>query len=70
MVMTEVQEGWLFKTKVGTGILSLTLAKANHMAKANISEARKYSLHLVGVATKSYGKACEYREGEGLGEPT
>lgn len=36
--------------------MSLTLFKANYVAKANISGARKYSLPLVGGATKSYGK--------------
>ena len=53
---------WLLKTVVGSDIMPLTLAKANQMAKANINGARKYSLPLVGGATKSYGKGHECKE--------
>lgn len=42
--------------------MSFTLAKAKHIAKANINGMRKYSLPLVRGATKSYGKGHENKE--------
>lgn len=42
--------------------MSFMLAKAKHIAKANINGIRKYSLPLVGRATKSYGKGHGNKE--------